>query len=183
VAPEDRVLVVGAGPVGLIMTAVLRAQGITDITVSEPVEARRRRAVAVGASRSVLPEDLVDPPMGGSAPSPYAVVFECSGRADAAERALGQLGPAGTLVFVGTGAEPVRMNHNRMIVLELEALGAFNYSAEGFRPALDALAGDDLPLDLLIEEEEIGLAGLMEAMGRLARGEIPAKVLVNPEVP
>ena len=29
----------------------------------------------------------------------------------------------------------------------------------------------------------MGLAGVMEAMGRLARGEIPAKVLVNPEVP
>ncbi len=103
VGPDDRVLVVGAGPVGLIMTAVLRARGVTDITVSEPVEARRRRAVAVGASRSVLPEDLVDAPMGRPAPNPYAVVFECSGRANAAERALDQLEPAGTLVFVGNG--------------------------------------------------------------------------------
>ena len=43
VHPEDRVLVTGAGPVGLLLVAVLRAQGISDITVSEPSE--------VGASR------------------------------------------------------------------------------------------------------------------------------------
>ena len=58
---------------------------------------------------------------------------------------------AGTLVFVGTGSEPTPVNHNRMIVLELEALGAYNYSAEGFQPALDLLDSGVLPVDLLIE--------------------------------
>ena len=72
-------------------------------------------------------------------------------RPAAAEQALAQLDCAGTLVFVGTGAEPVPVNHNRMIVLELEALGAFNYSAEGFQPALDLLESGAMPIDLLIE--------------------------------
>jgi hypothetical protein len=84
-------------------------------------------------------------------------------------------------VFVGTGSAPVRVNHNRMIVLELEALGAFNYDATGFGPALELLGSGALPLDLLVGED-VGLYGVMDAMGRLARGEIPAKVLVNPEV-
>jgi len=34
--PDDRVLVTGAGPVGLLVTAVLHAQGVDDVTVSEP---------------------------------------------------------------------------------------------------------------------------------------------------
>ena len=75
------------------------------------------------------------------------------------------------------------MNHNRMIVLELEAVGAFNYSAEGFQPALDLLDSGALPVDRLIEPEDVPLDGVMDAMERLSRGEIPAKVLVNPEVP
>jgi threonine dehydrogenase-like Zn-dependent dehydrogenase len=119
--------------------------------------------------------------MGGIAAGAYGVAFECSGRADAAEGALGQLDAAGTLVFVGTGAQPTRVNHNRMIVLELEAIGAFNYSARGFGPALELLDAEALPLDLLIEEDDVGLSGVMEAMGRMARGELPAKVLVRPE--
>jgi (R,R)-butanediol dehydrogenase/meso-butanediol dehydrogenase/diacetyl reductase len=177
----DRVLVSGAGPMGLIVTAVLRARGVSDITVSEPVESRRRRAEALGAARTVEPAALATPTPGATVPGAYAAAFECSGRAEAAASALDQLDAAGTLVFVGTGSAPVRVNHNRMIVLELEALGAFNYDATGFGPALELLGSGALPLDLLVGED-VGLYGVMDAMGRLARGEIPAKVLVNPEV-
>ena len=182
VRPEDRVLVTGGGPVGLLMVAVLRARGVTDITVSEPVAARRQQALAVGAARTVLPDSLEDPAPGSIVSGAYAVAFECSGHASAGRRALAQLDFAGTLVFVGTGAEPVPVNHNRMIVLELEAVGAFNYSAEGFQPALDLLESGALPVDRLIEPEDVALDGVMDAMERLSRGEIPAKVLVNPEV-
>ncbi len=58
---------------------------------------------------------------------PFAVAFECSGHASAAEAALGQLDYAGTLVIVGTGFEPPRYNQNRMIIFELEIIGAYNY--------------------------------------------------------
>jgi (R,R)-butanediol dehydrogenase / meso-butanediol dehydrogenase / diacetyl reductase len=180
VRPEDRVLVTGGGPVGLLLVAVLRARGVTDITVSEPVGLRRDRALAVGAARTVQPDDLVDPAIGSTVPAPYAIAFECSGHAVAAERALGQLDFGGTLVFVGTGSEPTRVNHNRMIVLELEALGTYNYSASGFQPALDLLDSGAMPIDLLIEAEDVPLGGVMEAMHQLSRGEIAAKVLVGP---
>lgn len=181
VGADDRVLVTGGGPVGLLMVAVLRARGVTDITVSEPVDLRRDRASAVGAARTIAPDALEGPERGSTVAAPFAVAFECSGQARAAEQALGQLGFAGTLVFVGTGSEPTRVDHNRMIVLELEALGAYNYSAEGFQPALDLLDSGTLPLDLLIEADDVPLDGVMEAMERLSRGELAAKVLVNPE--
>ena len=74
------------------------------------------------------------------------------------------------------------MNHNRMIVLELEAVGAFNYSAEGLPARARPARSGALPVDRLIEPEDVPLDGSMEAMERLSRGEIPAKVLVNPEV-
>ena len=178
---EDRVLITGGGPVGLLIVAVLRARGVEDITVSEPVAVRRARALLVGASRAIVPDQLKDPPLGRVATTPYAVAFECSGRAGAAEQAVGQLDYAGVLVFVGTGAEPTRVNHNRMIILELTALGTFNYSADGFLPALDLLDSGTMPIEALIEDGDVPLSGVMETMEQLARGEIPAKVLVRPE--
>jgi len=180
VAEDDRVLVTGGGPVGLLIVAVLRARGVTDITVSEPVDLRRDRALAVGAARTISPDALEGPAMGTTVAAPFAVAFECSGHARAAEQALGQLDFAGTLVFVGTGSKPTRVDHNRMIILELEALGTYNYSAEGFQPALDLLDSGALPLDLLIEADDVPLDGVMHAMERLSRGELAAKVLVNP---
>jgi (R,R)-butanediol dehydrogenase/meso-butanediol dehydrogenase/diacetyl reductase len=165
------------------MIAVLRAQGITDITVSEPSPARRQRAIDVGAMSVVTPDTLVEPPMGVPVAEPYAVIFECSGRASAVEAALGQLDYAGTLVIVGTGFEPPRFNQNRLIILELGIEGAYNYDDDGFRRAIGLLDSGALPLECLIEPDDIALTEVMVSMERLSRGEIPGKVLVRPDIP
>jgi 2-desacetyl-2-hydroxyethyl bacteriochlorophyllide A dehydrogenase len=180
VTPDDRVLVTGGGPVGLLTVVVLRSRGVTDIVVSEPAAARRTRALAVGASAVVAPEELPRAQMGRTVEAPFTVVFECSGHAAAAESALDQLDYAGTFVFVGTGNAPPRVNHNRVIVLEQTLIGAYNYDAAGFRPALELLASGVLPLDLLIEPLDIGLDEVLPTMHRLAAGELPGKVMVTP---
>ncbi len=182
VGPDDRILITGGGPIGLIIASVLMAAGVGDITVSEPSGLRRERALAIGVARAVRPEDLAVPPIGALAGEPVDIAFECSGSARAGEQALATLDRAGTLVFVGTGAEPVPVNQNRMIIFELEALGTYNYSASGFQPAIDLLDSGALPVDLLLEPEDVPLVGVMDAMERMARGEIPGKVLVSPEV-
>ena len=105
VAPDDRVLVTGAGPVGLLTVAVLLARGVTDITVSEPTAVRRDRATAIGAATVIAPDQFPDPAIGRPVDAPFAVAFECSGHAGAAEAALDQLDFAGTLVLVGTGRQ------------------------------------------------------------------------------
>ena len=180
VEPDDRVLVTGAGPVGLLLVAVLRAQGISDITVSEPSAVRRRQALLVGATKVVTPEALEPPPMALPVAEPYDVVFECSGHASALQAGLGQLDYAGTLVVVGTGFEPPRINQNRMIIFELEIIGAYNYNDEGFQPAVDLLDSGQLPFDALIEPDNVALGAVMVSMERLARGEIASKVMVQP---
>jgi 2-desacetyl-2-hydroxyethyl bacteriochlorophyllide A dehydrogenase len=180
VHPGERVLVTGAGPVGLLTTAVLRARGIDDITVSEPAPRRRERALAVGARVALAPDELPRATMGRTVNNAFTHVFECSGNAHAAEVGLDQLDYAGTFVFVGTGHDMPRVNHNRVIVLELTLIGAYNYDAEGFAPALELLASGALPLDLLIETNDIGLSDIGPTLQRLAAGELPGKVMVVP---
>jgi (R,R)-butanediol dehydrogenase/meso-butanediol dehydrogenase/diacetyl reductase len=176
---DDRVLVTGAGPVGLLITAVLMAQGICDITVSEPSAARRERSAELGAT-SIKPSALSRAPMGRTVENAFTVVFECSGTAKAAEQALDQLDYAGTFVFVGTGHDMPRVNHNRVIVLEQTIIGAYNYDQAGFAPALDLLASGTLPLEHLIEPNDIGLDEILPTLHRLAAGELPGKVMVRP---
>ena len=84
-------------------------------------------------------------------------------------------------MFVGTGHEMPRINHNRAIVLELSIIAAYNYDIEGFAPALELLASGRLPLDALIEPDDVLLDDLLGTMHRLAAGELPGKVMVRPE--
>lgn len=180
VRPEDRVLVTGAGPIGLLTVAVLATRGIEDITVSDPSELRRSQALGAGAKAVVDPADLQPAPMGRPVQSAFAVSFECSGRAAACESAMDQLDYAGTMVLVGTGGELPTINHNRMIILEQTMVGAYNYDRDGFESALALLASGNMPLDLLIDDADVPLEGVLGAIERLARCEIASKVLVNP---
>jgi 2-desacetyl-2-hydroxyethyl bacteriochlorophyllide A dehydrogenase len=182
VKPGQRILVTGAGPIGLLTIAALRAAGADDVTVCEPGERRRERALKVGAKRGVVPEDLSEPAMGRPVAEPFELAFECSGRPRACEAAITQLDFAGTLVHVGTGSSYPTLNHNRVILLELTVLGALNYDADGFERALALLASGRLPLDQLIEPQDVGLGGLLDAMHRLAAGELAGKVMVSPAV-
>jgi 2-desacetyl-2-hydroxyethyl bacteriochlorophyllide A dehydrogenase len=179
-APADRVLVTGGGPVGLLVTAVLHAQGIDDVTVSEPAPARRERALQVGAAHVVTPDGLPTPSMGSPVPEPFTVVFECSGNAAGGESAIAQLDFAGVCVLVGTGHDFPRLNHNRVIVLENTILGSYNYDADGFAAALALLASGAMPLDALVEPVDVFLDELLPVMQRCAAGELPGKVMVRP---
>jgi threonine dehydrogenase-like Zn-dependent dehydrogenase len=176
--PGQRILVTGAGPIGSLVTAALLARGVTDVTVSEPGERRRRLAAELGAA-TITPDQLVAPDWPSSVvDEPFDAVLECSGRADAMEAALGQLAVAGTLVLVGAGIVPPRFDPNRIILNELVVTGAFCYDAEGFTDALELLAGGRLATDLLIEDDDVPLTGLLAAMEGLAAGDIAGKVMV-----
>src|SRR5439155_1735041 len=181
VGPQSRVLVTGAGPIGLLTVAVLRAMGVDDITVSEPNPKRRELVHAVGASTVVTPDVFVPPelPM-DVVDAPFDVAVECSGRPDAMELALAQLQRRGTLVLSGTGMKPPRFDPNRIILNELVITGSYEYVAADYDESLRLLASGALPTDLLIESEDVPLSGVQRAMERLVAGDVAGKALVAP---
>jgi threonine dehydrogenase-like Zn-dependent dehydrogenase len=182
VEPGHRVIVFGAGPIGALTSAALAAKGVTDLTVVEPAPSRQALARDVGASRVVTPDELEEP---GWHPShlisePFHRAIECSGKRVAMQAALGQLGRMGRLVLVGAGIEPPKFDANRIMLNEIEITGAFCYDAGGFDDALALLASGRLPVDRLIEPDDVSLDGLLAAMERLAAGDLAGKVLVTP---
>lgn len=181
VGPQSRVLVTGAGPIGLLTVAVLAVDGVEDITVSEPAERRREAALAVGATAAVTPDALQEPrlPM-DLVGLPFDAAIDCSGRADAMAAALAQLGRGGRLVLSGTGMVRPRFDANRIILNELVITGTVEYDRSDFAGALALLASGRLPIDRLIEPEDVPLGGMQEAMEHLVAGELATKVLVVP---
>ena len=65
-------------------------------------------------------------------------------------------------------------------MLELSIIAAYNYDSEGFAPALELLASGKLPLDALIESEDVLLDDVLATMHRLAAGSYRARSWSGP---
>ena len=136
-----------------------------------------------GAAEVLDPSELETyPPWEPERQSPRAVdvVFECSGKKAAMECGFHQLRRGGHLVLVGAGIEAPRFDPNRMILNELTVTGSFVYDADGFERALELLGSGRLPVDVLIDPDDVSLEGLGDAMQGLVDGRIAGKVMVVP---
>ncbi len=183
VEPGQRVLVLGAGPIGALSIAALRALGIDDARCAEPSPSRQELAAVVGATTVVHPGDLLVPSIaepGLVVEAAVDVVLECSGKAKAMEAGLAQLVRGGRLVLVGAGIETPRFDPNRILLNELVITGAFTYDHDGFEQALGLLASGALPVEDLLEPDAVPLDGVLDAMRDLAEGRLAGKVLVKP---
>jgi len=125
-APDAGVL--GGGPMGQMLAALLVAEGRT-VTLADPHPERRTQAEALGAMSAERVRDC-------------DVVFEAVGHPDAWRAAVDACAPGGTVVFVGgcaTGTDaalPTRPLHYD----ELDLRGAFHHSPAEVDRALALLA-------------------------------------------
>ena len=79
--PKDTVVVLGAGMIGLCLTQVCKALGISKVIVSEPSPLRRAMAADLGADVVIDPTavDPVDVVARATEGKKAKVIFECSG--------------------------------------------------------------------------------------------------------
>ncbi|KAG0174660.1 hypothetical protein DFQ28_005256 [Apophysomyces sp. BC1034] len=104
----DSVLVIGAGPIGM-MTMALCSTGGARVTVIEPNAMRRGKAVKIfGAAEAKAPGELV--PGDGTKGDGFDVVFECVGRPNTMEDALKFAKAGGTVVWVGVAKTDARVS-------------------------------------------------------------------------
>ncbi|WP_380166447.1 NAD(P)-dependent alcohol dehydrogenase [Jannaschia sp. R86511] len=171
--PGDRVLVAGAGPIGVIVAQVARAFGAAEVIVSDPVPERRERALRLGATATVDPvsDDLVGLDLGVDA------FVDASGVAAAVRAGIRSLRPAGTAVVVGLGDADVSLPVATIQDRELVVTGVFRYT--GTWPlAAHLVASGQVDLDCLVTGRH-GLADVGAALDAdLDPGTL--KVVVEP---
>ena len=148
--------------------------------MSEPHEKRRELCERLGA-RTVHPDELQLPAMPHDmVDEPFDVALECSGNNKAMEAALAQLKRAGTLVLVGAGIRAPRFDNNRILLNELVITGAFVYDARRLPARARTARVGKVPLDVLVEAEDVPLDGLLDAALGLHEGTLAAKVMIVP---
>jgi len=123
---ED-VLVVGAGPIGLIATAVVRHAGARFVVVSEPNAYRRELASRMGATRVVDPrvETLPSVQHELGMVEGFDVVLEMSGNPGALRDALANMAHGGGMAILGIPSEDVALDLTQVVFKMLTLRGIY----------------------------------------------------------
>jgi 2-desacetyl-2-hydroxyethyl bacteriochlorophyllide A dehydrogenase len=178
VARGERVLVVGGGPIGLLIASVASAEG-ADVLISEPNPVRRSVAAELGL-RVVDPTavDLDAELAAWTEGAGSDVAFEVSGSAAGLRSATHALRVRGRLVVVAIHSQPVPVDLFRVFWRELELIGARVYERRDFERAVEMLAAGAIPARKLISLIE-PLERAAEAFSALESGGGAVKVLID----
>jgi threonine 3-dehydrogenase len=123
---ED-VLITGAGPIGLMATAVVRHAGARFVVVSEPNATRRELAMRMGATRVVDPshDDLADVQKELGMVEGFDVALEMSGAPAAIRSAMDSMAHGGSIAILGIPTQDIRIDVNEIVFKLLTIRGIY----------------------------------------------------------
>lgn len=147
------VLILGAGPIGLVTLLVAKSMGATDITITDIAANRLEIAAAMGANHTILIEptnteqqnvQLVHACMG--APDK---TIDCSGAESTARLAILATKSGGCVVLVGMGAAESKLPLCDGLVREVDIRGVFRYCND-YPAALALVASGSVDVKKLV---------------------------------
>ncbi len=123
---ED-VLISGAGPIGLMATAVARHAGARHIVVSEPNPFRRELAIRMGATVAVDPRERALSDTFGDLDmvEGFDVAMEMSGNAQALRDAIAAMAHGGGVAILGLPTEAISLDINAVVMKMLTLRGIY----------------------------------------------------------
>ena len=173
----QRTVVIGAGPIGLLTTMLLRHGGASDITVIEPSEMRRAKAEEVGADLTINPFDDDPTATFGADIEMPDHVFECSGAYTAVDTAVDIVRPHGRVTLVGVASGAVSFHSLHALTKEV-TIRSTSRNADEIVTATRLLARKALDVQALTSAI-VPLEGALDALERLTQGNA-IKILVQP---
>ncbi|GIG23674.1 alcohol dehydrogenase [Cellulomonas chitinilytica] len=176
---DARVVVLGAGTIGVLcVVAALRA-GAAAVVVTDMEQSKIDRAVRIGAAGGAVAnatdaDDQVVAALGG----PADVVFDCVANERSLAQAVGLLRRAGTLLIVGVPPRPGSLDLPNIQDRELRVQGCAAYTEADIETSI-AIAGDGaLPVSEIVSAT-YPLDEVATAFERAA-ADSSGKVLVSP---
>lgn len=164
VRPASRVLIAGAGPIGIICAQTAKAFGASEVIVTDLVPERRARALQYGAT------EALDPVADAARVAGLGVdaFIDASGAPRAVDAGIRAVGPAGSVVLVGLGHSTMELPVEHIQNLEITVTGVFRY-VDTWPAAIHLVASGQVELDSLVT----GRFGLDQAAEALESDQDP----------
>lgn len=137
---SDRILIIGDGSMGLLMSRILVAGGFHSVALVGKYAYKLAIAEAFGA----VPMDANDTAC-GVPPDVYDIVFELAGTRSAYEQAIQALRPRGRLILIGNIRGDLALSgktFSQILRKELVATGSWNSLALDWKRAIRFLAAE-----------------------------------------
>lgn len=151
---NDVVLVLGPGPIGILLAQVVRAQGAKVIMTGITQDTDRlkfAKEIGVDITIDTMKEDLkilLEHETNGYGPDK---IFDCTGVVSAVNQALPLIKKKGTFIQVGIFKDHVTpIDTNAIIQREVEYIGCRSQKPSSWPLALDLLSNGDIDADKMI---------------------------------
>ncbi len=180
------VVVIGAGPIGLLTLQTALACGASRVFVFETVESRRLLAEELGATAAFDPREGNPGKIIASLTDNRRaeIVFECAGTASALLLADNLSGRGSTILQMGVPNEPVEFPFYNLFMREKTIIASQGYINSQFETALDFIANGKVRCDPVMTSAKIPLHEIVakgfEELTGPRRSEY-CKILVTPE--
>lgn len=172
-----KVLVTGAGPIGLLTVAAAKHAGASEIVVTDLADAALSRAPAMGASQKinvVSNQQGLAPYQEGK--GTFDVVFDCSAAGPALRSAFAVIKPRGTIVQVGvTGDMTIPLN--ALVGKEVIWRGSQRFDRE-FAQAVQAISSRSIDVRPIISHH-FPLENAVEAFEQAGDRSVACKVQIT----
>lgn len=147
----DTVLVMGGGPIGMIMMQLAKNAGASKVIMSEPVEEKRAQAKKLGATLTINPlEEDVEAVLAEYCNN-VNVVIECVGNIHTQADAIKFAGKGATVMYFGLAApeESLPLKPDDVFKKELKITSSF-INPYTFERAIQVLESKTIDLESLI---------------------------------
>jgi (R,R)-butanediol dehydrogenase/meso-butanediol dehydrogenase/diacetyl reductase len=179
--PGARVLVIGAGPVGLAAIFWARRLGAGRIVAT--ASSRRREALArhMGSDAFVVPDAAQDLAAlaADALDGPADIVFECAGQTGLIARAIDCVKPQGDVVVLGFCTVPDQFVPAQAVWKEVRIQFAVTYSMQEFAHVANVFDAGHVEPRMMITDR-VSLDALPDAFEALRHRSTQCKVMVNP---
>lgn len=151
-----KVLIVGAGTIGLLALACVIVQKPESVTVTDLNEARLQVAKRMGATY------VINPSIGSftqeiqtiSDSKGMDVAIEAVGASETVQQAMMTLKVGGTAIWIGNNQPMVQVNMQQIVTRELQVCGSFLYSLDEFQAVMKMVNEHQLDVAPLINRVE-----------------------------
>lgn len=178
--PGDKVLVVGAGPIGLFALIAAKAQG-AEVYVADVLDGRLEKAMHFGATGTINTKtsNIQEEAMKITGGNGFDTCVEACGLSVTFLSCIDCVAFAGNIILIGNGKKETTFLHSILLKKELNVFGSRNSYARDFQAVIDLIASGKVNvLDMVSAVYPIDKAD--EAFKALANNDGSlAKVLIE----